>query len=156
MTLSFFFVLFIFIQDQIPFKAKEDFNVKLNYAFKQRPSSENTTFHFETSTKERDSENSSGVLPYLILNLKITKATASEVRIKVVTNLNTNLLTKKIQNDFELPIDIGFTDDVKDRVTAHEYIVYFLNDKKKEQSKIVIFVEEDGTFLVNGELRGKL
>lgn len=148
--------LFIFVQDQIPFKPKEEFEVKLNYAFKQRPPSEHTTFRYDAQTKDHENQNSSSILPYLILNLKVVKTSSNEVKLKVVSNRDANVLTKKIHDGFEFPIDIGFTDDVKDRVTAHQYIIYFLDDKKKEQSRIVIFVEEDGTFLVNGEVRGKL
>lgn len=156
MILTGLLYLFIFVQDQIPFKPKEEFEVKLNYAFKSRPAPDHPSFRFDSETKDRDNQNSSSILPYLILNLKVVKASSAEVRLKVVSNQDASVLAKKIKDGFEFPIDIGFTDDVKDRVTAHEYTVYFLDDDKKEQSKIVIFVEADGSFLVNGEIRGKL
>jgi len=151
--LSFLCALF-FVQDQIQFKPKDEFEVKLNYSLKQRPAvSEHNTYRFTT---ESASQNAQGVLPYLILNLKILKASTEEVKLKVSSNRNDNVMSRKLKEGVEFSIEIGFTDDVKDRVTAHEYTVNLLNDKRKEQSKIVIFVNEDGTFLINGEVRGKL
>ena len=55
-----------------------------------------------------------------------------------------------------LKLDLGFTDDIKDRVGAYEYTVFFLNEDKDQVSKIVIYFEKDGTYLVNGETRGKI
>jgi len=51
---------------------------------------------------------------------------------------------------------MGYTDDIKGRVTEHEYTVYFLSKDKKPVSRIVIYFQEDGTFLVNGEKRGRV
>jgi hypothetical protein len=70
-------------------------------------------------------------------------------------NFNVRTASKKITEGVVLPIDIGFTADVIDRVSAHEYILTFLSPAKSETSKIVILIQEDGTFLVNGEKRGK-
>jgi hypothetical protein len=52
-------------------------------------------------------------------------------------------------------LEVGFTDDVKDRVTPHHYFLTLVSPKKTETSKIEILIEEDGTFFVNGEKRGK-
>jgi hypothetical protein len=50
---------------------------------------------------------------------------------------------------------MGFTTDMKDRVTPYEYVLIFYDKKKNEISKIVIFIGEDGAFIVNGEKRGQ-
>ncbi len=155
MFLSWFVCLLVFVQNEVPFKAKNEFEVKLNYAFKQRPPSSVTTFRYDATEQDQERQNGTNMLPYLELKVKILTTASEEVRVKVVNNLNNNAISKKIQDGSEFAIDMGFTDDVKDRVTAHEYIIYLQNDKRKEQSKIVIFVKEDGTFLINDEVRGK-
>ncbi len=152
MILSYFLCALFFIQDQIPFKPSDEFELKLDYTLRQRPAADHNSYRYDQSP----TQNGSGVLPYLILNLKILKASAEELKLKVSSNREVNVMTKKLKEGIEFQIIMGFTDDVKDRVTAHEYTVYMLNDKREEQSKIVIFVNEDGTFLINGEVRGKL
>ncbi|MEO7992264.1 MAG: hypothetical protein ABI663_22130 [Chryseolinea sp.] len=155
MIFTWLLFILIFIQDETPFKPKEEFEVKLNYSFKKRPAPESTTFRFDDAN-DREKQNSSSMLPYLILDVKILSTSPTEARLKVIDNLNNKTVNKKIYDDFMFSIDMGFTDDVKDHVTAHQYIVYLLNDKREEQSKIVIFVKEDGAFLINDEVRGKL
>ncbi len=148
--------LFIFVQEETPFKPKEEFEVKLNYSFKQRPAVESSMYRWDATVKDINNQNSSNMLPYLVLNLKIVNAPPTEVKLRVVSNRDANLFSKKVQSGLEFPIEMGFTDDVKDRITAYEYTVFFFDDKKKERTKIVIFVDKDGLFLVNGEVRGKL
>ena len=78
------------------------------------------------------------------------------MKLRVVDNLNNKVLSKKVYDGLEFEINIGFTDDVKDRVTANEYTIFIQNEKREHQSKIVILVDEDGMFLINDEVRGKL
>jgi hypothetical protein len=54
-----------------------------------------------------------------------------------------------------LALDMGFTDDMIDRVHAHEYTLTFIDANKLPVNRIVINVAEDGSFFVNGEKRGK-
>jgi hypothetical protein len=152
--LTLWFITLFFLQD-LPFKPKDEFEVKLNYQFKQRPQSNTSAVYLDETQREKERRTSSDMLPYLILNVKMLKLSEEEVRIRVVNNMDSRVINKKISQDMVLPLDIGFTTDVKDRVSAHEYILTFLSPKRSELSKVVIFVEEDGTFLVNGEKRGK-
>ena len=100
--------------------------------------------------------NSGMSAPYLYLHLKVLKLIPEEVRIKVVKNNSQVLLARKFDPNVVLKLDLGFTDDIKDRVTAYQYLITFLTKEKSELSKIEIFFEKDGTYLVNGEKRGKL
>ena len=50
---------------------------------------------------------------------------------------------------------MGFTDDVKAHVSPYEISIIFASKEKKEISRIHLLIQEDGTFLVNGEKRGK-
>jgi len=147
--------LSVFLLQDTPYKAKEDFEVKLEYQFKQRPVVESTTVRFDETQKERDRRTATGILPYLMIRINLLKIPEEEVRVKVVTNRSRSVLNKKIETGTSFVLDLGFTDDVKDHVAPHEYDILFLSSDKKELSRIHLFIEEDGTFLVNGEKRGK-
>ena len=150
------YCLLLFLVQEVPFKAKEEFDIKLNYQFKQRPSADHrNTVNLDESRKDYERRTSSDQLPYLILNVKFLKITPEEVRVRITNNRNNRSLTKKLSEGLVIPIDVGFTDDVKDRINAHEYVLTLLSPQKSETSKIVIHIEEDGSFLVNGEKRGK-
>ncbi|MBK7650493.1 MAG: hypothetical protein IPJ20_06715 [Flammeovirgaceae bacterium] len=55
----------------------------------------------------------------------------------------------------EIKIDWGFSEDIKDGMVTPEYTVLFINKDKKNVSRIYMLIQEDGTFLVNDEKRGK-
>jgi hypothetical protein len=147
-------VVSLLIQD-LPLKHKDEFEIKLDYQFKNRERQETSRIDFDETRAEHDAKNSSAILPYLILNVKLLKLSDQEVKVKIMNNLKDVMMTKKTSAGMNIPIDVGFTDDVKDRVTAHQYILAFFSPEKKEVSRIVIHIEEDGSFLVNGEKRGK-
>lgn len=149
-----FFIAWILVQE-LPLKPKDEFEIKLDYKFKQRSMDNSTTVHLNETARERDRRMSAALLPFLTLNVKILKLPAAEKRIYVTNNGDGKMISKKIVEGTIIPIEIGFTDDAKDRVSANEYILTFIAPDKTETSRIVIFIEEDGTFLVNGEQRGK-
>jgi hypothetical protein len=139
-------------QDQIPFKSNDEFELKLQLEFKKRPMQDMNTIELE-----RRSVPSTGGMPapYLHINLKVLKVISEEVRVKVTKNPDDILLFRKFNPNEIIKLDLGFTDDIKDRATSHHFIVTYLSKEKKPLSKIEIFFEEDGSYLVNGEKRGK-
>jgi hypothetical protein len=141
-------ILLISLLQTVPFKPKEEFEVKLDYQFKARPAESVNSVHFETTRNQ-----SSSLLPYLILNVNVLKADAS--RIKITNNRNRNFSQKKLKDGDIIPLDLGFTDDVKDQVTANEYTLTFLDAERMPVSRVDILVDKDGNFFVNGERRGK-
>jgi hypothetical protein len=141
----------VLFQDQVPYKSNDEFDLKLDLQFKQRPRSE-TKVEFDRRTLPAGGMNA----PYLYLNLKVLKVVPEEVRIKVLKNNAETLLARKFDPDLVVKLDLGFTDDIKDRVTAYQYLITFLSKEKSVLSKIEIFFETDGTYLVNGEKRGKI
>lgn len=147
-------IVFAFIQD-VPFKPKEEFEIKLDYQFKNRPAANVNEVHLDETRRDRERRSSTALLPFLILNIRMIKLAEDEVKVRITNNLNTRLVNRKISPTVILPLEVGFTDDVKDRVAAHHYVLTILTSKKVETSKIEIMIEEDGTFLVNGEKRGK-
>ena len=86
----------------------------------------------------------------------VLKPAPEEVRIRVIENGSKTVFNKKFDMNTVLKLDMGYTDDIKDRVSAYEYTVYYLTADKKPLSKIVIQFDEDGTYFVNGEKRGKI
>lgn len=140
------------LQDQTPYKSNDEFELKLDLQFKQRPKTE-TKVELD---QHRTLPNSGMSAPYLYLHLRILKPITEEVRIKVVKNNSQILLSRKFDPNVVLKLDLGFTDDIKDRVSAYQYLITFLSKEKSELSRIEIFFEADGTYLVNGEKRGKL
>lgn len=151
-SLSFLLLMFFF-QD-LPYKPKEEFEIKLDYKFKQRPSPERSVVNLNETRAEHERRTSSDLLPYLVLQVKMLKLN-DEARIRVTNNLDSKSFSKKIEEGIVIPLDLGFTADVKDRITAHEYVITFLSPQKSEVSRILINVDQDGSFFVNGEKRGR-
>lgn len=145
-----------FLLQDLPLKPKEEFDIKLNYQFKQRPANnQSNTVNLDESRKDYERRTSTDLLPYLVLNIKMVKLGSEEVRVRITNNHEKKSYVKKLEEGQVVPLDLGFTDDVKDRVSPHEYILTFQSPKKSDISKIVIHIDEDGSFFVNGEKRGK-
>lgn len=152
---SFIFILLLFVIQDVPFKPNEEFEIKLDYKFKQRPMEDNNTVRLGDSPKEYQDHAGGGVLPYLILNIKPLKLQEEKMRLRITTNLNDRIALKKTSVNAILALDLGFTVDMKDRVTAHEYILTFVSEDKIPVDRILISIDEDGSFLVNNEKRGQ-
>ena len=82
-TLLFFLTVFAFTSDEIPFKPKEEYELKMEFQFKSRPAE--TPGNKIELGYERTAQ-SNGPLPYLFLHLSVLKQLDDEVRINVVTN----------------------------------------------------------------------
>ena len=155
MKLLIVFLIVALQQDQTPYKPKEEFEIKLDFEFRDRATVDANKLEYNQTQKEYE-RSRGGPLPYLFLNLRVLKAAPEEVRIRVVENGVKIVLNKKYDMNTILRLDMGYTDDIKDRVSAYEYTVYYLTADKKPLSKVVVMFEEDGAYFVNGELRGKL
>lgn len=146
-------LFFAAVLQDVRYKPNEEFDVKLQYVFRQRVIEHSTVYPADGGAAVRKS--SSTMLPYLDIELKMLKLQSDEVRLRIVNNKGESVFGRKVKEGDVAPINMGFTDDVKDRVSAHEYTATFLTADRKEISRIVITVKEDGTFLVNNEKRGK-
>lgn len=146
--------LSVFLLQEVPYKPKEEFEIKLDYTFKQRPPADRTTVNLYETKGEYEKRTSNALLPYLVLNINLLKLN-NETRLRVVNNFDQRIFNKKIDQGDIIPLDLGFTDDIKDGVTANKFVMAFLSPEKRESSKIVILIENDGSFFVNGEKRGK-
>lgn len=145
---------FLFVQE-IPLKPTDEFEIKLDYNFRPRPVADNNTVHLGETPREFSRRTNQGVLPYLVLYVKPLVLREEKMRIRISANADGKLTMRKAILNSDIELDLGFTDDMKDRVTSHEYTLTFLSEDKEPIDRIVISVAEDGSFLVNGELRGK-
>lgn len=145
---------FLFIQE-IPLKPTGEFEIKLDYQFKTRAMGDPNTVNLASAPRGYGQKTSAGVLPYLTLHLSVLNLPEEKMRMRITTNLNDRTVMKKISINSPVVLDLGFTDDMKDRVTAYEYTLTFISSERKPVNCIVITVAEDGSFLVNGENRGK-
>ena len=150
-----FILAFAFLQE-VPLKPKEEFEIKLDYQFRPRPTGDHNTVNLGEASKASNHKSSAGVLPYLTLEVRFLSLVEEKMRMSITTNLKDRPFYKKVNMNTRVDIDLGFTDDMIDRVTAHEYTLTFIDAAKKSVDRIVITVGDDGSFFVNGEKRGKL
>ena len=142
----------VVLQEDVPYKSNDEFEMKIDLQFKQRPAQDQNTVELDRRTLP----NSGMKAPYIYLNLMVTKPDARETRVKVTNNKGQVLLSRKFDPSILIKLDLGFTDDLKDRVSAHHFVITFMTKDKVSTSKVEVFFEEDGTYLVNGEKRGRV
>src|SRR5690242_10513349 len=109
----------IAFQDEAPFKPKEDFEIKFELTFKQRSHDEKTVYMDETRA-DREKRTNNSPLPYLKLSITIKHVQPEEIKLKVIKDNKFNLMTKKTSQDMEIKLDVGFTDDIKDRISGYK------------------------------------
>ncbi|GHN03037.1 hypothetical protein WSM22_45260 [Cytophagales bacterium WSM2-2] len=138
---------------EVPFKPSEDFEARVNLKFKQRPPAyDNNSF---SSSGERLDKPKTDLLPFLEVSIEQLKVREEEVRVHVIDSKGKNLLKKKTSPIPGLRFEMGFVADLKKRDAAHEITLFFLSSEKKELSRIVLTVTQDGEFQVNGKWHGK-
>lgn len=143
-----FIVPFLF-QTNIPFKPDDEFEFKLDYEFRNKPGIDR--FEVDWSNTQKYSE---GTLPFLTVRIKPLKLSDQEEKVKILTNLGNRIYYRKAEVNKEIEVEMGFTDDLKDHVGAYAYDIIFTS-KREDVSHINLYVEEDGTFLINGVKKGK-
>ena len=144
-----------FFQEEIPFKPKDDFEVKFDLTFRQRTYEAKSVYIDETRAEHQKRTNLAP-LPYLKLIVKVKRVQPEEIKLKVVRDDKSTILTKKTESDMEFKLDVGFTDDIKDRISGYKHVIQFLSSKKDVISRIVIEFDKEGNYFVIGEKRGKV
>jgi hypothetical protein len=136
-------------QDSLAYKPKEEYEAQINLSFKKRESDSANSFRFESSERKRTMD---APIAYLIVNFKILKA-ENEVRVRTIRGKDTK--TDKIKIGEVMKLEIGFIEDIKSSQEPEELELRFLDKDKKALSRVVFTVSTDGTYLINGEKRGK-
>jgi len=139
-------------QNEIRNKPSDEFEINVDYSFHQGPHVGNKAVY---EAVEKRGHKSGGPLPYLLVMVKVSKVSAQETRVKVLDSNGKTVANRKATNSTQIEIKWGFSEDIKDRIAPHAHTVLFLDESKKPVSQIYMVVEEDGTFFVNGEKRGK-
>ena len=156
MNVLLFVLASILPQDSVPFKATDEFEIKLNFQFKDRAQADPNKVQLDQTRKEYERSHSRGQLPYLFLDFRVLKQQPTELRVRVLENNNKTVHNKKVDINTVLKLELGFTDDIKDHVGPYEYTILLMDDDKKPVSRVVIYFKQDGTYLVNGQTRGKI
>ena len=142
-----FVSLFVFGFQEAPFKAKEEFELMLDFQFRARPKSDAVEMKANTGTTP---------LPYLSMQLNVLLVRDDEYRVRIVDSRGNVLNSKVLSKGTSLKFDIGYTDDIKDHVTADKYFVNFYGKDKKLNRHIAIRFDSDGAYYVNEEQRGRI
>jgi hypothetical protein len=149
--------VFAAVQQDVPYKPEQEFSIKLDLKFMMRSaSSDRSTVNFTESQAEYQKRTSSQLLPHLTLILTIHEVNQGESRMKIFKDGKVLMGNKKIETDKEFKLTVGFTDDAKDKISGYEHVIYFLTANKKEVNRIVITIEENGDYIVNGQKLGRL
>jgi hypothetical protein len=151
-------VLYVFVypEQEVPYKSSEEFAVRLDMKFMQRPAADPGRVKVDETRAEYLKRTSTDPLPHMTLYLMVKEAGTDEVRMKIMRDGRSVASYRKFTVGKEIKLDVGFTDDAKDKISGYEHIVYFLSDDKKEVSRIVITIDENGDYFINGQKRGRV
>lgn len=157
MTPVLYFLLFVSYvwQEAVPFKPSDEYEVIIDYKFQERPPIDRSKVEYDVSTDERNRKAIAGPLPYLRLQLKLLKLNSDEVKVRVVNSQGNLVFNRKATEGTLIKLEIGFIDDVKDRIAPHEFTALLYSSSKKTTSQIHLEIMEDGTFMVNDVKKGK-
>ncbi|MBX2957132.1 MAG: hypothetical protein KF846_13300 [Cyclobacteriaceae bacterium] len=150
------FVSIILLYQDIPYKPDDEFSIRMDLKFKLRPQSASNTVNVSETMAEYQKRNSTNQLPYLILYVNVKHVNQGEIRMRVLRDGKNTINNKKIELDKEFKIEVGFTDDAKDKISGYEHIIYFMDADKKDINRIVITIDPNGDYFVNGQKRGRL
>jgi hypothetical protein len=139
----------------IPYKPDEEYTIRVDLKFKPRPMADATRVEISETRAEYDRRTSTDQLPFLNLYITTKESAWKETRLKVLRDGKVLMGNRKIELGKELKIEVGFTDDAKDGISGQEHIVYYMDESKKEISRIVITIEKNGDYIVNGVKRGR-
>lgn len=146
---SLYLILAVLLFTDVPYKPSGDFSFKLDFQFKSRPMDNKKIYEAEAQMVN------SSPLPFLKLNVEMIKLAPEEVKVKLSTNKDKLVFARKVTEGTVVEIPFGFTDDVKDEITPNTYTLTLLDKDKNELSRIVFYIDKEGTFFVNGEKQGK-
>src|SRR5690349_15639877 len=114
LALSLLMVLW-WIQSEPPLKPIAQFEVITNYDLRKKPETDNTKIVFERS--EEDKRSNVDLLPFISVTLKVKRWNPDVTHVKVVDQFGKQYLKKKVSDEGIYNFDMGFTDDMKDKVT---------------------------------------
>lgn len=152
MFLTILLIQFLFQSPEVAYRNKEDYQVELKYDLRNRPTVEHNTVHLDPTGVKKPR---TGMLPYLLVHITVLNVKAEETRFRCEDNTKHTVFNRKLSKASSFVIDMGFIDDIKDGLSPNDYSVYAVSTDRENLNRIHLKIEKDGTFLVNGEKRGK-
>jgi hypothetical protein len=158
-------IIFLFISlvlnvitkaQEIPYKPEQEYTIRLDLKFLSRSSVNTTEVKVSESREDYLKRTHTFQLPHLTLYITIKETNQGEVRMKILRDGRVHTNNKRIELGKEFKLEVGYTDDAKDKVSGYNHTLLFLDASKKEVNKIVISIEENGDYRINGEMRGRL
>lgn len=137
-----------FSQQEISFKAGNEYELKIDLSFRKRDAINGEIFDASGSRIKTTGQ----PIAYLVIFFNLLKSN-NETRVRVLNQKK--VTSKKIKVNEVEKIEMGFVEDLKYRTEPSLLTILLLDDQKKEVSQVILTIEPDGTFLVNGVKRGK-
>jgi hypothetical protein len=153
MKLFFSFLLFVGLQDDVPYKPDDEFQVSIDLNFKTKESKYGISTY--TQNGERLDRASPTPLPFLNVSVTQFKVQSDEIKVIALDSRGKTLQKKNVSADLILHFDMGFVDDLKNGSSNNQIILYFLSEEKKKLRKITFSISPTGVFEVNGKWHGQ-
>jgi len=141
----------IAIGQDIPYRDESTYKLSLKMEFKVEKPPNSNKIEFADKTKYSPE-------PQLYLNasLELITLVEDDYKIKVITNIGSGLLSKKIKSPDTFLIKLGYANHMKSQTSPNKFTIQFINKEKKTTSLIILEIKEDGDFMVNGKRFGKV
>jgi len=140
-----------------PYKASDEFEVKIDFQIKARPlTPDNNASKIDlTETTDVREKKQAGPSPYLAFKVKFLKLSDQEVKVKITDGSGKTVYQKKSKEGSVINLEMGFIEDIKKGLVSGEYKILLLSPEKKPATFIHLLVSREGTYKVNEVLCGK-
>ena len=136
---------------KVPYMEMDNFQFELIYTLKNKPQPENKNYLDGNGAIFKTEP-----LPHVRIKILLDSIPISYSRYKIYTSKEVQVKGRKIKGIELIDLEIGFTADIKERMVAHSYTIFFYDNEKNRVSKIVIDFSEKGDFFINDQLMGKI
>jgi hypothetical protein len=142
--------LVLHAQDDVPFMPADQFESKIDLAFKKRESSNPSDYIYSDGSQPKKTTDTP--IAFLTINFTLLRA-EGEVKVNVINGRSNR--TSKVKVGTPVKLAVGFIEDVKNNGEDVEINLIFSNDLKKPIRKVTFKIGQDGSYFVNDEKRGK-
>lgn len=151
------FLLLTFQQEALPYKPADEFTITLNSELKPKGKlSTASTNTFDQSMMDDMSEQKhTAPVQFISLNLKLVKLPNKEAKLRAENGQKASIFNKKIKEGITCNIPLTFADEL-DPSAPKEYDLIFIDSDKKEINRIHVTLDASKTYMINGEVKGKI
>jgi len=153
MKVFLFLLLFVGLQEDVPYKPDDEFLVNIDLSFRNKESKYGlSTYNQNGERLDRVSETP---LAFLTVSVTQFKVQSDEAKVLCFDSREKLLSKKNVSADLVLHFDMGFVDELKKGSPGSQIIIYFQSEEKKKLRKITFAVTATGVFEVNGKWHGQ-